>query len=342
MGWLVWVGHGALGSRDGRIALYRRDRVAALLAPPEPPAELGALHRAILDHLAGRGASFFVALLAACAPARSEEVLEALGDLAWAGLVTNDTFQPLRLLGRARAGTGRRRARESALAASGRWSLVRELMAGAPSATESAHRRALQLLERHGVVSREVAAIEPLAGGFSAVYPVLRAMEEAGKVRRGYFVEGLGGAQFAFPGAIDRLRGMRQGGDEDAAVVVLSAVDPANPYGWLLPWPAQEGTEDGNAGPRRVAGARVVLVNGEIVLYLDKGARRLVTFPAAAQRERLIQAARALTAVASTRRGKMLRIETIDGAPARRSPHAEALHAAEYFADPRGLVLEVS
>ncbi len=342
MGWLVWVGHGALGSRDGRIALYRRDRVAALLVPPEPPAELGALHRAILDHLAGRGASFFVALLAACAPARSEEVLEALGDLAWAGLITNDTFQPLRLLGRARASAGRRRARENALAASGRWSLVRELVAGAPSATESAHRRALQLLERHGVVSREVAAIEPLPGGFSAVYPVLRAMEEAGKVRRGYFVEGLGGAQFAFPGAIDRLRGMRQRDDEDGGTVVLSAVDPANPYGWLLPWPVQEHAEDGNAGPRRVAGARVVLVSGEIVLYLDKGARRLVTFPAAAQRERLIQAARALTAVASARRGKMLRIETIDGAPARRSPHAEALHAAEYFADPRGLVLEVS
>jgi ATP-dependent Lhr-like helicase len=342
MGWLVWVGHGALGSRDGRIGLYRRDRVAALLVPPEPPAELGALHRAILDHLAGRGASFFVALLAACAPARSEEVLEALGDLAWAGLVTNDTFQPLRLLGRARASAGRRRARENALATSGRWSLVRELVAGAPSATESAHRRALQLLERHGVVSREVAAIEPLPGGFSAVYPILRAMEEAGKVRRGYFVEGLGGAQFAFPGAIDRLRGMRQRDDEDGGAVVLSAVDPANPYGWLLPWPVQEHAGDGNAGPRRVAGARVVLVSGEIVLYLDKGARRLVTFPAAAQRERLIQAARALTAVASARRGKMLRIETIDGAPARRSPHAEALHAAEYFADPRGLVLEVS
>jgi ATP-dependent Lhr-like helicase len=342
-GWLVWVGHGALGNRDGRIAVYRRDRVAALLTPAEPPADLGPLHRAILDHLSGRGASFFVALLAACAPAPGEQVLAAVGDLAWAGLVTNDTFQPLRLLGRARAGAGRRRARENALAASGRWSLVRELTAGAPSPTECAHRRAHKLLERHGIVSREVATIEALPGGFSAVYPVLRAMEEAGKVRRGYFVEGLGGAQFASPGAVDRLRGLRQRADDDQPVViVLAAVDPANPYGWLLPWPAH--VEDGNAGLRRAAGARVVLMSGEIVLYLDKGARRLVTFSGAMQaedRERMRLAARALVAVASARRGKMLRIETIDGEPARRSPHAEALRAAGYFADPRGLVLEV-
>jgi ATP-dependent helicase Lhr and Lhr-like helicase len=362
MGWLVWVGHGALGSRDGRIALYRRDRVAALLAPtevpealssapealpggppsapPEASGELGPLHRAILDHLAGRGASFFVALLAACAPASSDDVLAALGDLAWAGLITNDTFQPLRLIGKLRAGAGRRRARENALAASGRWSLVRELLAGAPSPTERAHRRAQKLLERHGIVSREVAAIETLPGGFSTVYPVLRAMEEAGKVRRGYFVEGLGGAQFASPGAVDRLRSMRQHpGDERA--VVLAAVDPANPYGWLLPWPAH--VEDGAAGLRRVAGARVVLVGGEIVLYLDRGARRMVTFPVAAERIDLLSlAVRALATVASARRGKMLRIETIDGESARRSPHAATLHAAGFFADPRGLVLEVS
>jgi ATP-dependent Lhr-like helicase len=383
MGWLVWVGHGALGARDGRIALYRRDRVAALLAPSEaladalpgappaalpgtppaapdalssvPPAalpgaspdivsgagiELGPLHRAILDHLAGRGASFFVALLAACAPASSDDVLSALGDLAWAGLITNDTFQPLRLIGKLRAGAGRRRARENALAASGRWSLARELLAGAPSPTERAHRRAQKLLERHGIVSREVAAIETLPGGFSAVYPVLRAMEEAGKVRRGYFVEGLGGAQFASPGAVDRLRSMRQHPGDDRAVV-LAAVDPANPYGWLLPWPAH--VEDGAAGLRRVAGARVVLVGGELVLYLDRGARRMVTFPVAAERaDVLALALRALATVASARRGKMLRIETIDGESARRSPHAEALRAAGFFADPRGLVLEVS
>jgi ATP-dependent Lhr-like helicase len=267
-------------------------------------------------------------------------VLSALGDLAWAGLITNDTFQPLRLIGKLRAGAGRRRARENALAASGRWSLARELLAGAPSPTERAHRRAQKLLERHGIVSREVAAIETLPGGFSAVYPVLRAMEEAGKVRRGYFVEGLGGAQFASPGAVDRLRSMRQHPGDDRAVV-LAAVDPANPYGWLLPWPAH--VEDGAAGLRRVAGARVVLVGGELVLYLDRGARRMVTFPVAAERaDVLALALRALATVASARRGKMLRIETIDGESARRSPHAEALRAAGFFADPRGLVLEVS
>ena len=186
-------------------------------------------------------------------------------------------------------------------------------------------------------ISRNCGRKWPLPGGFSAIYQVLRAMEESGKVRRGYFVEGLGGAQFAFPGAVDRLRGLR--GDDGGDTLVLAAADPANPYGWMLPWPAHG--DEGAQGPRRVAGARVVLCGGELVLFLDKGCRRLLSFPAAGDRERLIQAGRALAVVAGKRRGKMLRVESIDGASARTAPQAEALQAAGFYADARGLVLEV-
>ncbi|MEM9488891.1 MAG: DEAD/DEAH box helicase, partial [Myxococcota bacterium] len=389
MGWLVWVGHGALGAGDGRVALYRRDRVARLFEAPAPPESLDAMHRAVLDHLEQRGASFFVALQSACAAARPgaaptmDEVLATLWDLVWAGLVTNDTFQPLRALGRvkpAKAARARRGKRASTIAASGRWSLVSELLGPAVRAEEIAHSRAVKLLERHGIVSREVTGIEPMTGGFSATYRVLKLMEEAGKVRRGYFIEGLGGAQFAFPGAVDRLRGTRvdsapdrgRGRDSDSdderrgdsdgeRVVLLSAIDPANPYGWLLPWPGPAGDGDradeaggeGGAGdsragmraangarPRRIAGAVVVLVAGEAVLFIDKGGRRLLTFPAAAARERLVEAARALEPLARRRRGKYLRLDTIDGEAARTSRHTQALLEAGFFADHRGLVLE--
>jgi ATP-dependent helicase Lhr and Lhr-like helicase len=368
MGWLVWVGCGALGKRDGRIALYRRDRVAALLEPAEA-AEAGTSHEsvrsnesarsdgfadapspvepvftethgALLAHLGERGASFLVALQSACAPRATEVVLAALWDLVWAGLVTNDTFQPLRAHGRKRSSPGpRKRPDRGALQmGGGRWSLVRDLVASPlspTSPTERAHGRALKLLERHGIVSREVAALEPLTGGFSAVYQILKAMEEAGKVRRGYFVEGLGGAQFAYPGVIDRLRALSPVPGKPA-VLVLSAVDPANPYGWLLPWPERE---PGEAPARRAAGAAVILVDGQAALYVDKGGRRLLTF--IDDRDTVIAAARALDRVAARKRGKTLRIETIDGQPARVSPHAAAFIEAGFFADPHGLMREL-
>jgi ATP-dependent Lhr-like helicase len=351
MGWLVWVGRGALGKGDGRVALYRRDRVATLLDPPVPPedAKLDALHETILAHLRQRGACFFVELQSACeaaardagdrhAAARVGDVREALWDLAWWGLVTNDTFAALRAYARpvgGRVGRG-----NASLGAGGRWSLVADLLgANEPSATTRAHARAVTLLERHGIVTRETATLEDLPGGFSAVYPVLRAMEESGKVRRGYFVEGLGGAQFASPGAVDRIRSARSAHDE-SRVVTLSAVDPANPYGWLLPWPTREGA--GTSGsPKRVAGATVVLVNGEAALYLDRGGKRLVTFPAAADPVVMVQAARALGSVAARKRGKQLRIESIDGDPARTSVHAPRLYEADFASDVRGLTLEV-
>ena len=392
MGWLVWIGCGALGVRDGKVALYRRDRVAALHAPPQPAGELddvgdlddmGDLHRAILAHLETQGASFFAAIGSACAPAATDEVVAALWDLVWAGKITNDTLQPVRALGSAprpkspkaavdsgrqappqrarswrdrssrsvrrsiRGGVSRRVAGDARAATSsigGRWSLVAELVAGAPSATERAHARAVKLLERHGIVTREAAALENLPGGFSAIYPVFRAMEEAGKVRRGYFVAGLGGAQFAFAGAVDKLRAAGSA-DRRAAqgALVLSAVDPANPYGWLLPWPESPGAGDGPGGSpaRRLPGASVVLVAGEPVLYLDASGRRAVTFAGADDRDALTTAVRALDRIAAQKKGKTLRIESIDGEPARASPRAEAFLAAGYYTDPRGLVREL-
>ncbi len=195
----------------------------------------------------------------------------------------------------------------------------------------------MSLLERHGVVSREVADLEDLPGGFRATYQVLRAMEEAGKVRRGYFVEGLGGAQFAYPGAVDRMRRSRRAAGEPE-VRVLSAVDPANAYGWILPWP--EPADDPERKPRRIAGATVVLVDGEPVLHLDRRGRRLRTFAGKDDGELIALAARALEVVAARRRGKLLRIEEIDGEAARTSKHATLFRREGFTADHRGLILE--
>ena len=339
MGWLTWVGRGALGKTDGRVALYRRERVGQLLEPPTVPddAELTETHETLLAHLRKRGACFFVELQRACGTeARIADVRDALWDLVWWGLVTNDTFAAVRAYGVAakkprRAGRGR----TVLPGAGGRWSLTEELVDRDVTATQRAHARAVTLLERHGVVTRECTGLEDLPGGFSAVYPVLRAMEEAGKIRRGYFVASLGGAQFASPGAVDRLRAGREP-DGPGEVVVLSAIDPANPYGWLLPWP----TREGEASPRRVAGASVVLVGGEAVLYLDRGGKRMVTFPAADDPETFAEAAGALGSVAARLRGKMLRVEKIDGTPARTSPRADQLRAAAFTSDLRGLTLE--
>ncbi|MDD9939000.1 MAG: DEAD/DEAH box helicase [Myxococcales bacterium] len=338
MGWLVWVGVGALGPTDGRVALYRRERVASLLDALAPPEELGELERTLLEHLQQRGACFFAELANACAPARHDEVLDALQTLIWSGQCTNDTFAPLRALGSPRSRSRRVQSRALARAAAGRWSLCTELLHGAPSTTERAHARAVKLLERHGLVTREVSQLEALPGGFSGVYPVLRAMEEAGKVRRGYFVQDLGGAQFAYPGAVDRLRAAQH--EPPTGALVLSAVDPANAYGWLLPWPEHEGSTT-RQKPRRVAGAYLVMVAGEPVLYLGAGARHLLTFPAAREPGMLEQAARALEDIARTRRGKSLRVEQIDGTAARQSDWASQLLAINFTGGYRGLTLEV-
>jgi ATP-dependent Lhr-like helicase len=222
-------------------------------------------------------------------------------------------------------------------AAAGRWSLVGPLLEPRPTPTESAHATALQLLERYGVLTREAVLAEGVEGGFAAVYPVLKALEERGQVRRGYFVAGLGGAQFALPGAVDRLRAVR--GDDigagtvdgDAVPVVLAATDPAQPYGASLPWPESTGR------PARAAGALVVLIDGAPVAYLERGGRSLVVFAAAEHHPGWAVALAG--SVGRTGGRTRLEIARIDGEPAALSPHADALRAAGFRDGYRGLVL---
>ncbi|HET6345538.1 MAG TPA: DEAD/DEAH box helicase, partial [Myxococcota bacterium] len=213
----------------------------------------------------------------------------------------------------------------------GRWSRVADLVDLQVSATERAHARALALLERYGVVSREAAAAEDLPGGFSAVYPVLKAMEEAGKIRRGYFVEGLSGAQFAYAGAVERLRASR---DDDGAETaqLVAATDPANPYGILFPWPERPSTGDGEATsrkPRRLTGAWVILWRGAPLAYVDASGHGLMTFPALwASDEALRHGYEGLRTLASRRRGQALYIRQVDGLAALAHPHRRALQQA--------------
>jgi ATP-dependent helicase Lhr and Lhr-like helicase len=336
-GAIVWVGCGAMGARDGRIAIYRRTHAASLLPGAAEPPPDGPVHAALLDQLERRGASFLTELYEAAAPARADAVQPALWDLVWAGLVTNDTFAPLHALAR-RSG---RRGREDL--AGGRWSLVRALRDPGRAETERAYARASLLLERYGVLSREAAATEDVEGGFAALYKMLRAMEDAGRVRRGHFVEGLAGAQFAQPGVVDRLRGARagampgeRGGDTPEGAgettLALAAIDPANPYGALLPWP--EVGARGDSRPRRVPGAWVVLVEGVPALYASAGGRQLLTFAGA--NAALASAFAALHRLPRSGR-RRLTIETIDDVPVRDSPHAPALAAAGFVADYRGV-----
>jgi ATP-dependent Lhr-like helicase len=333
MGEVVWIGRGSVGVRDGRVALYRRDRVHLLLDPPEPPEGFydgaeGAMRRTLLDHLEQRGASFVSSLCAAAGSARGEvmakvdEVVAALWGLAWAGLVTNDTFQPLRQLG------AKRRGRGSVPGAGGRWSAVSELLVMPANDTEKALARASLLLDRYGVASGAAARAEGLRGGFSAVYPVLRSMEEGGKVRRGWFVDGIDGAQFALPGAVDRLRSHRDRGEDD--VVVVPATDPANPYGAVLPWPASEGT------PKRALGAELVLVGGEAVLYVERGGKSwsVLGEPDVSR----AQAAVSGWVDAHPRRSR-IEIQRIDGGPAREHPWAAWLGEVGFVDAYKGFVV---
>jgi ATP-dependent Lhr-like helicase len=267
-GEVIWVGAGSLGHDDGRVMLFLRERAAELLdtAHAPPPSE-GDEHDRLRAILEARGACFFRELMGVDDTA----TLDALWDLVWAGEVTNDSFAPLRAAGGRRRAT-RTRPRPGSLTAlgppraQGRWTLTaRELDGSAVDPTVAAHARAVSLLERHGVLTREAVRGEGTPGGFAAVYPVLRAMEEAGRIRRGYFVAGLGGAQFAVPGAVDRLRRFRDAGDD---TLVLAATDPANAYGLALAWPVR--------GPQRAAGAYVVIISGNASVYLERGGHSLV------------------------------------------------------------------
>ncbi|HEU4730911.1 MAG TPA: helicase-related protein [Kofleriaceae bacterium] len=350
-GELVWVGAGALGARDGRVVLLRRDRALALAPAPQPVAHPGAVHDAIIAHLTTSGASFLVAIEQAVASsvtrteARAGDVpgsaggrgathapiVAALWDLVWAGVVTNDTFAPLRsILASGGQPAGRRVSAHASFG--GRWSLVTSL-GPAPTATARVHAQATALLERWGIAGRATASADDLPGGFAAVGDVLRAMEDAGTVRRGYFVESLPGAQFAWPGAIDRLREAPRG--EAQRVDVLPAVDPACAWGSALPWPA---LRDPGARPARRVGATAVLVDGELALWLEPRARRVATGDLPAESIELALAV-GLPRVAARARRRELLIEQIDGVPAGESPLARVLLAGSARADYRGLVV---
>lgn len=344
-GEVAWVGLEPLGERDGRIALFLADHLGDLLSPRPVPATTSAENE-LLRILQSRGASFFEALHAARGGGFPTETVETLWSLVWKGLVTNDTLHALRAYlrrpdrTRHPARDGIRHVRRSVPpAAEGRWAAL------APnpqrSMTEWATCAARQLLARHGVVAREVASIEQLPGGFGAIYPVLRRLEETGRIRQGYFVAGPSAAQFALPEAIDRLRAAR---DEPEAplVVTLAATDPANPYGALLPWPDRPTTPR----PSRSAGARVILVDGRLTAWIARGDRMMFVAlpPDEAERARAGRAlAHELVALAhrapEERRGWL--IEEINGQPAALDQAAAFLVEAGFVSTALGLQLRV-
>jgi ATP-dependent Lhr-like helicase len=357
-GEIVWAGAGAVGSNDGWVALATADDAPLLL--PEPlPVDLTAGAAAIRDELAGRGALFFRQIADAAGPGSIDtETLLALWELVWAGLVTNDTLAPLRALtGGMKPSAGRRHGhgygygqglpRGSGLprrgpafptrlgppTAAGRWSLLPERE---PEPTRRLHAAAEQLLQRHGIVTRGAVMAERVPGGFAGVYPVFKALEESGRCRRGYFVEGLGGAQFALPGAVDRMRALTDQHLERPRTHVLAAADPAQPYGAALPWPDRDAERAGHR-PGRKAGAVAVLVDGSLVIYVERGGRTLLTY--SEDPDVLQPAVDALAlAVRDGLLGK-LTVEKADGAEIFDTPLALALTSAGFRASSRGLRL---
>ncbi|MFI0234981.1 ATP-dependent helicase [Streptomyces sp. NPDC016845] len=396
-GEVLWAGAGSLPGKDGWVSLYLAD-TAPLLLPPPHPLELTPLHRAVLDSLSGGYGLFFRQIAdqvraategqdGAPLTATDPQLADALWDLAWSGRLTNDTLAPMRaLLGSGRtAGSTAHRARRSvprgrygsltaaARATSrtgpptvaGRWSL---LPAQEPDPTVRAHALARTLMDRHGVVTRGAVAAEGVEGGFSAMYRILSVFEESGQARRGYVVEGLGAAQFAMDGAVDRLRAAANAQERGAPppdpfarsdapaakgaaprALVMAAADPASAYGAALPWP--EPPARAGHKPGRKAGSLVVLVDGELTLYMERGGKSLLAWPATesdtaapsasqlADDPRLPAAARSLAESARTGALGTITVERINGEAALTSPYAPLLEGAGFHATPRGLRL---
>ncbi|GAA1280892.1 DEAD/DEAH box helicase [Pseudonocardia aurantiaca] len=384
-GEVTWSGCGPLAGSDGWLAVAPADVADLLLPEPEPDVAATPLHRALLAALGlpeldappvGGGALFFRELAdrttralldAGEAAAPDDAVVTAIWDLVWAGLLTNDTLAPLRarLGGRSagsrggpahrsrrspargryaqlRAGRPAMPSRSGPPSVGGRWSLAVERE---PDPTRRAHARAEAFLERHGVLTRGALGTERVSGGFAGVYRVLRAMEDSGRARRGYVVEGLGAAQFAVPGAIDRLRALSRpdgapvGGAEPGGTglssVVLAAADPAQPYGAALAWPATVG--DTKHRPGRKAGALVVLVEGAPVLYVERGGRSLLSF--STDRDELAAAAQALAGAVHEGWLGSLAVERADGVGSLGSELADVLTEAGFRVTPKGLRL---
>jgi ATP-dependent Lhr-like helicase len=342
-GEVVWVGAGPLGRNTGKVALYFRDDARWLGPPPfKGDAPAGAVHDAIRARLAS-GAAFWTDLIADV-PSDPAELQEALWDLVWTGEVTNDAFAPLRAprlsLANARRDSQRRfarRRRPGAPQVQGRWSLTANLFADPPAHGPRLRAQAELLLERYGIVTRETVLAEGIPGGFSSLYGELANLETLGTARRGYFVEGLGGAQFALPAAIERLRGLRA--DEPAGPLVLAATDPASPFGATLPWPKR----DDNRRPARVAGAHVVTLDAEPVLYVERSGKGLITlrdpFEDGAPAAWLSDALQALADQVRRGRIKRLALERFDGDPAVGSPFEPLLIEAGFTQGPRRLTL---
>ncbi|HET7529719.1 MAG TPA: ATP-dependent helicase [Mycobacteriales bacterium] len=363
---VLWVGQAALPGGDGWVSLHLAD-TAPLLMPVVDDAEQSTmpLHEQVLEVLSGGGALFFRHLSDRLGSLDDRGLAGALWDLVWAGRLTNDTMAPLRaVLGGSRRPAPRVRpgrrgrpvmpVRSGPPSVAGRWSLLPDRDT---DPTRRAHALTEALLDRHGVLTRGAVGAEHVSGGFAAVYPVLKAFEETGRCRRGYFVEGLGGAQFAMPGAVDRMRALAAparetdgwqtpvpGGwrdrrpPETSRALVLAAADPANPYGAALPWPARP-SADGTGGhkPGRKAGALVVLVDGDLALYVERGGKSLLSW--SDDPECVQPAADALAlAVRDGMLGK-LAVERADGEAVLTSPLGAALEQAGFRPTPRGLRL---
>lgn len=355
-GEVLWAGHGALPGADGWVSLHLADQ-AALTLPEHAPFEHSELHQQVLDALTPGGAWFFRQLAEAVGSSDDKALSAALWELVWAGRISNDTLTPLRALTRGGRTTHRTKAaparprmasttgvggrlrstaRTGPPETAGRWALLPTLDT---DQTRRAHASAERLLDRHGVVIRGAVVSERTPGGFAAAYKVLSAFEDTGRCRRGYFVDGLGAAQFGTAGAIDRLRTFTEPAHDDKpSAICLAATDPANPYGAALAWPRDE--EAGGHRPGRKAGALVVLVDGELTIYVERGGKTLLTWSEDA--ERLGPAAESLAEAA--RRGSLGRmtVETADGAQllgGGSTPVREALQAAGFVVTPRGLRL---
>jgi len=374
-GEILWSGAGALPGNDGWISLHLADS-AELTLNPAPEFEPGDASRRLLDHLRNNGGGYFFRQLTEVAGGMDavlsdQEVATALWDLAWAGRITGDTFAPVRALiagghtahrqvaraPRARAprlsrlgrshgtglmgspglGGGRYGAQGAATppTAAGRWSALPE-----PELDATIHARATAelLLDRYGVVTRGSVMAEQILGGFGLMYKVLARLEEAGRCRRGYFIEHLGAAQFAVPATVDRLRSYSEDtqlAKAEPVALALAATDPANPYGAALPWPAAQDDAGTGHRPGRKAGALVVLVDGALVLYVERGGKTLLAF----SDDHAVLAAAGAALVGVVTRGAVdkLIMEKVNGHGILDTPVAAALSAAGAYSTPKGL-----
>jgi ATP-dependent helicase Lhr and Lhr-like helicase len=368
-GEVAWAGVEPLGERDGRIALYLADKVPLLMAARPLVEPLTEREEKLLAVLQSAGASFFEALHQAAGGGYPGETIDALWSLVWRGVVTNDSLHALRAYTMRPDTRSSRRPHQTGAVfrsrrttppnAQGRWTLLaqsRQQAAGnneqtGTTATERSHALAMQLLSRYGVLLREQVTAENVPGGFSAVYDVLKALEESGRIRRGYFVAGLGATQFALPAAVDLLRRLRaEPAAEKPEFVQLAASDPANPYGSALKWPELPAMdEDAESAPRvltRAAYAEVILHNGELVAWVRRGNPHLLVFLPAEEPERG-QVAEGLAQFLWTRGQERMHadrhagvlITTVNGQPVAAHPMARYLMDAGFHAGPLGMHL---